>query len=325
MRYSRRLALLLVPALLLAPPLSLASGAPPPESQRQSFSVTVGSPLLATGVSPADILIAGGLPAIPCMDLGLTCAPTLIEWRDQLGGLSYGFDFTFEGPPVQFSVAYGARGAPGTPVRIEADCSPAEPQADSFASPLDGSNAQILDGDGISCAAGNAAPGLGLTEIPSSDDVGALAGDPCLTVDLDCDGASEGPIFFTLSPGSPALKMLGAGPADILTVSQDTGPALWGSAQELGLAQEDAIDALCLGEDGDGRYGPADRLAFSLAPGSPTLTRLGAGPADILAPGGPAIFVRAARLGLERTDDIDGLVCAFGVFWRYLPLILNGR
>jgi hypothetical protein len=324
MRHGGGLALLLVLGLLLAPALSLASGDPPPEPQRQSFSVTVGSPLLGTGVDPADILIAGPIQWIPCGSLGLVCGPTLIEWRDQLGGLSYGFDFIFGGPPVQFSVSYGAHGASGTAVRAEADCSPSEAQADSFASQLRGSNTQILDGDGVSCAAGNAAPGLGLAETPASDDVGALAGDPCLTVDLDCDGAAEGPIFFTLLPGSPALKMLGAGSADILSVSQDTGPALWGGAPDLGLVQEDAIDALCLREDGDGRYGPSDWLAFSLAPGSPTLARLDASPADILVPGGPTVFAGATRLGLERTDNVDGLLCAFDVFWRYLPMVLKG-
>ena len=125
-------------------------------------------------------------------------------------------------------------------------------------------------------------------------------------------------------PGSPALKVLGAGSADILTVSQDTGPTLWGSAPELGLVQEDAIDALCLREDGDGRYGPADRLAFSLAPGSPTLARLSASPADLLVPGGPRVFAGASQLGLERTDNVDGLLCAFSTFWRYLPLVLKG-
>jgi hypothetical protein len=123
--------------------------------------------------------------------------------------------------------------------------------------------------------------------------------------------------------------MLGAGSADILTASQDTGPALWGSASDLGLLQEDTIDALCLREDGDGRYSPADRLAFSLAPGSPTLARLHASPADILVSGGPKVFAGASRLGLERTaarsDDVDALLCAFDIlWWRYLPLVLRG-
>jgi hypothetical protein len=147
-----RLALLLVLGLLPAPALSQASGDPPPEPQRGSFSVGIGSPLLATGVDPADILIAGPVPWIPCGSIGLACGPTLIEMRDQLGGLSYGFDFTSGGPPVQFSVSYGAHGAPGTAVGTEAGCSPSEPQADSFASRLDGSNTQSLDGDGVSCA-----------------------------------------------------------------------------------------------------------------------------------------------------------------------------
>jgi hypothetical protein len=310
-------------ALLLVAQGTSATGPPPPDAQRESFSVTTGSPLLATGVDPADILIAGPVQTFPCGSLGLLCGPILIEFRDQLGGLSYGFDFTRGGPPLQFSVMPGARGLSGTAVRAEADCSPAEPQADSFASFLDGSNLQVLDGDGIPCA-GNAGSGLGLSEIPASDNLGSLAGDPCLTVDLDCDGSPEGPLFFTLAPGSPSLAMLGIGPADIVSVSESMGPAQWGSAADLGLVEGDAIDALCLWEDGDGRYSPADRVAFSLAPGSPTLARIGAGPADILVPGSPMPFATASRLGLHPSDDVDGMVCAFDVFWRYLPITLKG-
>jgi hypothetical protein len=310
-------------ALLLTIQAASATGPPPPDMQRESFTTGIGSPLLATGVDPADILIAGPVVWTPCGSLGLACGPTVIEWRDQLAGLSYGLDFTREGPPVQFSVAPGAHGASGTAVRTEAGCIPPEPQADVFASPLDGSNVQFLDGDGAACA-GNAGLDLGLTETPSSDNLAALAGDPCLTVDLDCDGAPEGPVFFTLAPGSTTLALLGAGPADIFAVSESLGPNLWAGAASLGLDDGDAIDALCVYENGDGRYGPADRLAFSLAPGSPTLTRIGAGPADILVPGGPTVFAGASRLGLERADDVDGLVCAFDVSWRYLPVILKG-
>jgi hypothetical protein len=36
------------------------------------------------------------------------------------------------------------------------------------------------------------------------------------------------------------------------------------------------------------------------------------------------VFAGAHRLGLKRTDDVDGLLCAFDVFWRYLPLVPKG-
>jgi hypothetical protein len=320
---NRGAAVAAVAVLLLTGRTAAATDPPPPDSQRVSFSVTVGSPLLATGVDSADILIAGPVQAFPCGGLGLLCGPTLIEQRDQLGGLSYGLDFTKEGPPVLFSVAPGARGAAGAALRAEADCSPAEPQADAFASFLDGSNVQYVDGDGVPCGA-NAGLGLGLTETPASDNLGSLAGDPCLSVDLDCDGSPEDPVFFTLAPGSPSLAMLGVGPADILSASESFGPARWASTVDLGLVDGDAIDALCLGEDGDGRYSPADRVAFSLAPGSPTLSRIGASPGDVLVPGGPTVFALASRLGLERSDDIDGMLCAFDILWRYLPITLKG-
>ena len=136
--------------------------------------------------------------------------------------------------------------------------------------------------------------------------------------------SNSDPFFFTLARSSPSLAMLQAGPADILWVSESLGPAIWAKAGELGLVQDDAIDALCLGENSDGRYSPADRVAFSLAPGSPTLARIGAGPADILVPGGPTVFAHAARLGLEPADDVDGLLCAFNVSWLYLPVALRG-
>jgi hypothetical protein len=71
--------------------------------------------------------------------------------------------------------------------------------------------------------------------------------------------------------------------------------------------QGDAIAALFLWEDGDGQYGPVDRVAFSWAPGSPTLARITAGPADILVPGSPTVFVRASRLGLQPSDEVGGL------------------
>ncbi len=320
-RHGARLALALA-ALLLLP--GLAGAAPPlPEAQRASFTASDGSPLVATGVSPADILIAGPVPAIWCGDLGLRCTPSLLdEPNDEIGGLSYGWDFYRPGSPVQFSVAAGAQGLPGTAVHAEANCRPAEPEADVYEGHLDGINRQLLDGDGLPCA-GNSGPGLGLAEVPASDDLGALAGDPCLTVDLDCDGAPEGPVYFTLAAGSPSLGLLGAGSADILAASKSFGPVTWAAGSALGLVPGDAIDALCLREDGDGRYGPGDRVVFSLAPGSPTLARLGASPADLLVPGVPSVVVSARALGLAPTDDVDGLACAFDLFWRYLPLVLK--
>jgi hypothetical protein len=53
-----------------------------------------------------------------------------------------------------------------------------------------------------------------------------------------------------------------------------------------------------------------DNVYFALSVGSPTLTRLGLSPADILVsgPAGFGIFARAFRLGLDPNDQLDGLV-----------------
>lgn len=83
------------------------------------------------------------------------------------------------------------------------------------------------------------------------------------------------------------------------------------------LPGESNIDALDLGGPFAVRLAyPAGSLnspgvpsLFSLAPGSPTLAGLGAGPADILqgAGGTNGIYATAAALGLQTGDDIDAL------------------
>jgi hypothetical protein len=317
--------LLLVPLALLAmtaqqPPA--ATHAPPAAVQSQGFSITAAGPATATGVHPADILGLGGAPLIPCENLGLLCYDEAGA-QDDIAGLSFGEDFT-EGelPPVQFSVAAGARGADGSAVRSEADCTPAQPQADVFETALDNTNLQDLDGDGAACASGEGF-GLSLTEAEESDNVDALERDPCQWVDLTCDGTPEAAIYLTLAPGSPTLTLLGASAADILVSGVEFVPMVWASAADLGLAATDHIDALCLHEDGDGVYSNADQLLFSLAPGSPTLTTLSASPADLLRPGLVAVGVPASALGLLTTDDVDALTCSqtFVFSDLYLPLV----
>lgn len=73
---------------------------------------------------------------------------------------------------------------------------------------------------------------------------------------------------------------------------------------------DDDMDALAWGGFAPG---PNDDIYFSLAPGSPTLALLGASPADILITRigeSPSIYRSAASLGLQLTDNIDG-VCLF--------------
>ena len=319
------IALVLVSAQISPSAVTLPQAASPPDPQSVNFTVAANDPLVAQGVMPADILSAGGNAVILCDDLGLLCVDPITSDYDVIGGLSYGQDFvSTEDLPIQFSVDQGSLGAAGTAVRVEAACSPGEPQADVFATAGGGSNVQALDGDGIACGA-NSSAGLYLEEGASSSDLSALDREACLFADPNCDGVPENPVFLTLAPGSPTLATLGASPADILMAGVDYVPLEWADGvADLGLNTNDAIDALCVLDNGDGEYGGGDRVLFSLAPGSPTLAAQSFSPADILAPGSPpSRRFTAASLGLQAGDDVDAMMCASVPFTVYLPVVLK--
>jgi len=114
---------------------------------------------------------------------------------------------------------------------------------------------------------------------------------------------------MTLAPASPSLTAFGATPRDILMTVGAADPVVWASGAALGLVSGDVIDAICVDDGGNGVYNAGvDRVLFSLAPGSPTLTTLSAGAADLLR-AGPAVNYSASRLGLQATDDVDALKC----------------
>jgi hypothetical protein len=303
----------------------------PPEAQLQSFSVAHADPLTSSGINPADIMGIGSISLIPCTELGLLCGdPTSAVPADDISSLSYGWDFILENlPPVQFSVAPGTQGIAGSSVNQEANCTPPEPQADVFESFLDGTNVQDLDGDGVACDPANNGYGLILDEFPVSDNVDALAHDPCQTVDLDCDSRPDQPVFFTLAPGSPSLAYLGVTSADILVAGiGGYTPMVWADGVgDLSLDSADVIDALCIWEDGSGLYEPGrDILVFSLAAGSPTLAANSLSAADLLARGDKLVYPASALgLGDSPGEDIDALTCAFElpVFTIYLPKVMK--
>ncbi len=321
-------ALLAVAALVLvsarlSPSASLAPAQSVPEPQDVSFSVADSDPLTAQGVHPADILGAAGIPSILCADVGLVCTDSATGANDEIRGLSFGQDFRPTGLlPIQFSVDQGSQGAVGTAVRVEANCSPAEPQADVFGTAANGSNLQVFDGDGVACGS-NAGLGLYLTEGISSTNVYALDGDACLFVDLSCDGVPESPVFLTLAAGSPTLALIGATPADVLMTNVEFTAVKWADGvADLGLVTGDVIDALCVREDGSGVYDGEDQVVFSLAPGSPTLSALSASAADLLLPGRPpTVFYTAASLGLQSTDNVDAVMCSFELSRTFLPIV----
>ncbi|MBI4570386.1 MAG: hypothetical protein HY723_00415, partial [Chloroflexi bacterium] len=102
------------------------------------------------------------------------------------------------------------------------------------------------------------------------------------------------------------------------------------TASSLGLIeqpQSDDLDALVDQPpsyvDGNNDGIPERPVFFSLAPGSPSLTTIGAGPADVLyAQNGalPAVYASAASLGLQAGDDIDALCLSDdGIGFSFTP------
>ncbi len=216
---------------------------------------------------------------------------------DVVTGLSFGLDTFFGGEPVFVSIDAASVGAAGAAL-VEAAAG--EAQADIFAVGAVGGpavNALAVDGDGLPAAA---PPASGLVEAPAGppvDELAAMSG---------CDVATGplffgGPIYFTLAAGSPTLAALAAGPADILISPPGGPPAVFIPAPANGLVAGDAIDGLAW----DAAVGVG---YFSLAPGSPTLGVIGAGPADLLVPGAPpAIAVAAAAMGFAAADNVDAI------------------
>ncbi|NTU64763.1 MAG: hypothetical protein HGB05_15545, partial [Chloroflexi bacterium] len=129
----------------------------------------------------------------------------------------------------------------------------------------------------------------------------------------------------TLAAGSPTLSAINAAPSDVLMTGSEIEPSIFANGTaDLGLQASDVIDALCVRENGDGSYGSGDLIMFSLAAGSPSLTAWQASAADLLTPRNLFRY-RASALGLQATDDIDGLQCALVIdlYTLRLPVILK--
>jgi hypothetical protein len=273
---------------------------------------------------------------ISCSELGLTAAGCdLVGPPDNVDALSFGVDFGSSPSAGDFSVAPGAAGAAGSGVNGQTGCTPSQAQADVFSTTANDTNALRFDGDGVgpSCPT---ATGLGLQELPTSDDLDALTEQPASLVDPDLDGEPDSPVFFSLASGSPSLGTLGRTPADILWTVGGFAPGIYASGTQLGLQPGDDIDALCLNDLGGGaNYTPGvDRILFSLTAGSPSLVPLGANGGDLLVPG-PRVAFGGGRLGLVSADNLDALACAAGLVptveidvgdvWYCNPTFTNGN
>jgi hypothetical protein len=291
--------------------------------QNPTFSVAPSGP---SQLDPADLHDDGNPPPpnIPAASLGLASG-------DDVDALSYGLDVLddFEDPEaegsvmVAFSVDPASVGSPNTGVNREATKPTPEAYGDEFVTYFQNSNIELVDEQA-----------LVLQEGSLGDDLDALTGQPTRQVDPDGNTIPERPVFFSLAPGSPSLTTLGVSPADLL-FSQNGSVGVFALESDLGLVPGDDVDALCLQKSGlpspllrPGVGPPAppapgaaqfDYALFSLAPGSPTLTAIGASPADLLVtdfspnrPGiiaPPALYAAAAKLGLLDTDDLDALKC----------------
>ena len=150
------------------------------------------------------------------------------------------------------------------------------------------------------------------------------------------DAQNLPPLYYTLTPRSTSLQFLPAGPVgsgcDIFYDNNPTnpgseslfadGPAL-GLIEPSGVFQGDDIDALIvrdvnangLFEEGtaaaaDEGPGPGgDWVIFSLSPGSPTLTLLGASPGDLILRrnGTLTVLAQASQMGVAPNDNIDAV------------------
>ena len=263
--------------------------------QKPSFSVAPGGP---SGLNAATIFDLPTAPRILPADLGLVPA-------DDLDSLSYGTDYINSNSDLRFSVDSLALGVPGSAVALEAAKSPNEAHGDEFgvtpALPFGGSNVQILD------ESGDTAPPFPLL---ISDDVDALTEPPASFVDPDGDGVPDFPVYFSLDPGSPSIGTIPASPADILMSVGGAPPVVIIPEAWLGLVPGDDVDAICL-------EATTLTVLYSLAPGSPTLGAVAAGPADlflVVSPSGPIatppVFVPAFVLGLLPTDNLNALKCS---------------
>ena len=156
--------------------------------------------------------------------------------------------------------------------------------------------------------------GLGLQ---AGDDLDALSFG---TDGIDVPGATT--IAFSVSPGSQGAPNTGVAQqaalgreegAEFVTVLNQTNQTLVPADAIVPQPDTDDLDSLTdyppsvvdLDADGD----PENPVFFSLAPGSPTLTALGASPADLLVTvnGSVSVYANAAALGLSTADDLDAL------------------
>ncbi|UCE61210.1 MAG: hypothetical protein JSU63_05570 [Phycisphaerales bacterium] len=135
-------------------------------------------------------------------------------------------------------------------------------------------------------------------------------------------------VYFSASATSPSLEFL-PGSSDpsgahvFLATANPWQTVLFASFSNLGLAQDDDIDALLVFDTGIvGTFDDSDVILFSLAADSPSLGTIpgasfSGGAADVFSVtvgGSPQVFVSAADLGLGHSEDnldaLDYVLCS---------------
>ncbi len=324
-RFSMAIAMVLALGIAIVAPRRAAA---------QTFALGPGSQSLAAiPASSADLLIPSGPPpaaSLPVIGMSNTALGLLPG--DVIDAITFADDAATG--TLYFTVSRGTVGAGAGPfppdVFVEAGPpAPAQASSDIF-STLDptcgvgaGRNTQVLDGDGTAKAAHTCYPGsgMGLFELPGPpsavDQISDFDWGAPGRIRINCVALSLAPGSPTLTPGSNPLLMAGAEPGDVLVSCPKQLPA----PTSLFVGISAAANGLVSG--GPGCAPPAcddiDALAgfgnpiMSLAPGSPSLALIPAGPADVLSMMSgtpPAIFLPASALGLGSGDDVKGLEIA---------------
>lgn len=310
----------------------------PAAARAQTFALDPLSNTLAlTGAAANELLRPGAAPApgpLPLPLAGFKATELGLISGDIIDALSFGDDGPMGPSTLYFTVARGAVGVAGplTPdVSSETLGVPplTQPEAasDIFATldPAAGVfppfHTQILDGNGgapLAPLTSYPGFGLGLSELNSIPAV--VFNDQIADFDWGVPGRGRLTcILFSLAPGSPTLtpgtnsaRALGGEPGDIF-VACPGPPAFFGvaiPAAMSGLVSGgagcappacDDVDALAMGG------GPP---LVSLAPGSPSLGLIPAGPGDVLQlfTGPPlGVVIPGFVLGLAPGDDVKGL------------------
>lgn len=255
------------------------------------FSIDATSPSTAF-VSPADILSPGpigGPPgvAIPFMALGLVPG-------DDVDAISYILPRAL---PVYFSVDRATVGAPGLfPPNVFTEASVGQAAGDIYIGlPPSSSGNTLATNQDLLGLLPPFPPALPATS--HTDNLDALEELP--------GGLAPTPtgLLYSLAPGSPTLVTFGYSPADILTTVAGV-PSVYLAAATLFLVPTDDVDGLMVGPGVPATLG----IAFSLAPGSPSLG-MALSPADILGagPGGPVPILPASALGLGLPGAADNV------------------